>query len=85
MFWKTKSERVGYRYFSCIGNEISLSGCSYQNPSNRLSYWYDEIRAGVDCQMKLQSGMILLIINIHYFLLFYRIMYKCWSYSFVWW
>ena len=84
MFWKTKSERIGYRYLSCIGNEISLSGCSYQNPSNHLRNWYNDIRAGVDCQMKSQSGMVLLIIIVYIScLLLYRVMYKCWSYSFI--
>ena len=72
MLWKTKSERIGYRYLSCSGNETSLSGCSYQNPSSYLNYWYNDIRAGVQCQMKSQSGMVLLIITIyiyhvHYF------------------
>ena len=59
LLWKTKSERVGYRYLFCIEDETSLSHCLYHNPSNRLNYWYNEIRAGVECQMKSQSGVIL--------------------------
>ena len=36
-----------------------------------MNDWYDEIRAGVDCQMKSQSGMVLLIITVYIYHVYY--------------
>ena len=57
--------RVSYRYELCYGNgnDKSLDSCSKYYPSKYLNSWYNNMRAGVECQMKSQSGMTYCIYN----------------------
>ena len=54
--WKTKNERIGYS-FSCNGNEQFLNNCSLTPlQSLYISYWYNNNRGGVECQMNTSTS-----------------------------
>ena len=55
--WKTRNERISY-IFSCNGNEQYLNNCSTNLPwyYQRLNYWYNRNRGGVECQMNTSTS-----------------------------
>ena len=62
--WQTKNERIGHA-FSCNGNEQLLNNCSIYQPwyHQRLNYWYNFNRGGVDCEMKTSTSNTIIAIQ----------------------